>query len=84
MYVIQAVIRDGNITGASLVNNTTTYLPADRCHWRQEQVAGTSNYRITNVHYTNGSEAPVNLAGTDNTFQLGYIAKTGRFVGMTV
>ena len=83
MYVIEATITAGNIAAANL-GNGVHYLPADRCNWQQESVPNTSNYRITGVHYGVGNVAPVDLEAAGNSFRLGYVAKTGRFVGMTV
>ena len=82
MYIVEAIIAAGNITAANL-GDGTHYLPADRCHWQQEQIPGTSNYRITGVHYSTGAAPPTSLVAAGNSFRLGYIAKTGRFVGMT-
>ena len=35
MYVIEAVIRAGNITDSHFQNNTTHIIPAERCTWQQ-------------------------------------------------
>ena len=83
MYVIEATITAGTISAASL-DNGVHYLPADRCHWEQEAVAGSSDYRITNVHFIAGNQAPDSLVATGNSFKLGVIGKSGRFVGFTV
>ena len=83
MYVIEATITAGNITAAGLADGVH-YLPADRCHWQQQPVAGTSNYRITGVHYNAGNAVTDISAGGSNTFLLGVVGKSGRFVGFTV
>ena len=83
MYVIEATITAGNITAAGL-NDGVHYLPADRCHWQQRQAANGTSYEIANVFYNTGAAVVDIAAGGSNTFRLGYIAKTGRFVGMTV
>ena len=59
---------------------TDGIFPADRCVWEQSQQMDTSNYEISNAHFVAGN-------GTYNPIanpELGYIGKSGRFVGMTV
>ena len=88
MYVIEVDVRAGNITNLHFENNETHIVPAERCLWRQRQQVGTSNYEIFDVYFVRGDGTQVQLSGgtgaTANVLRLGYISKTGRFVGMTV
>ena len=66
--------------------------PADRCTWAQSvQPDGTSNYSIENAVFYPGASVDGVLGLTSPAThvtignpELGYIGKSGRFVGMTV
>ena len=66
--------------------------PADRCTWAQSaQAAGDSNYSIENAVFYPGASVNnvlgITTAATHIPIgepELGYIGKSGRFVGMTV
>ena len=62
----------------------TAIFPADRCVWTQGNVNNAdgqhSNYDTVTAQFVAGNATYVTL----NNPELGYIGKTGRFVGMTV
>ena len=73
MYVIS--FNDSSATA-------TTFYPADRCTWEQEQL--TNGYQVSNVMFYPGNAAAVDLTGeSGDMITLGYIGKTGRFVPIT-
>ena len=89
MYIVEITIPVGNTSPADTeLAVGTSYIPAERCHWQQVQAPDGSNYIITNVHFISGNGTQTALSGTGtggaNVLRLGYIGKTGRFVGMTV
>ena len=66
--------------GAAAITQVGRIHPADRCIWTQSQETGTSNYVIANAFFVAGNATYNAIANPE----LGYIGKTGRFVGMTV
>ena len=68
----------GDPTNAITITNGIH--PADRCVWDQSQQMGTSNYEIGTAYFVRGNGEYSLITNPE----LGYIGKSGRFVGMTV
>ena len=62
-------------------DNKTIY-PADRCSWRQVDSTG-SGYSINTVMFYPGNAGAENLSGSGTSNRLGFIGKSGRFVGIS-
>ena len=68
----------------SIAAGTVGIFPADRCVWTQGTVNNSQgyqdNYTVVSAEFVAGNATYVALTNPE----LGYIGKTGRFVGMTV
>ena len=72
------VIRQ-NATGVANSPQNTLY-PADRCTWTHRYDAVTRQYDIDNGMFYPGNAAAISL---ENDITLGFIGKSGRFVGIS-
>lgn len=87
MYVIQVSgTNTDNVIGKSATNQVI--VPADRCVWVQayneSATANNDHYTISTVRFYDGSTANGTALNASNTYQLGFVGKTGRFVPITV
>ena len=64
-----------------LQDSEGTIWPADRCTWQSTYSSTTDQYEISSPLFYNGSSATGVSLGT--AVQLGYIGKSGRFVGIS-
>ena len=83
MYVIQVTGSDA-IAGINKTATNTVILPADRCTWTDAgYIAADNQYAISNVNFYPGNAGSVSVTGSNTDVQLGYIGKSGRFVGIS-
>ena len=83
MYVIQ-VSGTGAVSGINKTATNVVILPADRCTWTDSgYIAADQQYGISNVNFYPGNAGAVSVTGSNIDVQLGYIGKSGRFVGIT-
>ena len=83
MYVIQVTGSDA-IAGINKTATNTIILPADRCTWTDAgYIAADNQYGISNVNFYPGNAGAVSVTGSNTDVQLGYIGKSGRFVGIS-
>ncbi len=77
---------DTTIAGVPLPANDIAYFPADRCVWKYVNSPAeyaNGQYRISNAFFFPGDAGAVDIHTGDLAATLGYIGKSGRFVGMT-
>ena len=83
MYVIR-VYGSGSDTNIHKNADTDRFVPADRCTWDIEPSSDGTGYSISRVVFYDGAGANGDgISATNNSFQFGYIGKSGRFVGMS-
>ena len=84
MYVIEVRGSDA-IAGINKTATNIVHLPADRCTWEQSYSAADNQYSIAQVRFWPGAgtDAQISVTGTNTDVALGYIGKSGRFVGIT-
>ena len=76
------------IAGVPIPANDIAYFPADRCVWKylnSPAEYSDGQYRISNAFFFPGTGTDVSIDIHTGTLAatLGYIGKSGRFVGMT-
>ena len=97
MYVVQYTNNRGaartSFFGVTIQNGQDFILPADRCVWRQVSVDGGYQIQAASVIGGAGGTGTGNTAevidvrldsAAGDSITLGYLGKSGRFVGITV
>ena len=82
MYVIQVA----GDTEDAVIGKTTTnvvLVPADRCVWTTTYNSTAGAYQLSNVRFYDGNAANGNALENNHDYQLGYVGKSGRFVGIS-
>ena len=83
---------DQDFAGTTLPAGDIAYFPADRCTWKYvtpgvqgetESGYAAGQYRLREAWFYSGHQNGVSLVNNNTNVTLGYIGKTGRFVGMT-
>ena len=77
-----------DIVGVPIPSGDIAYFPADRCVWKYVNSPAEysqGQYRLSNAFFFPGAgaTASVDIHTADLVSTLGYIGKSGRFVGMT-